>query len=48
MHLAGSYSKISNTAIGPEFNGKYNIWSTPWAYLMTQSLSDYTNVNKVN
>jgi len=25
MHLAGSYSKISNTAIGPEFNGKYNI-----------------------
>jgi len=43
-------SKISNTAIGPEFNGtEYTAFgATLWAYLMTKSLSDYTNINKVN
>jgi len=26
MHLAESLARFSNTAIGPEFNGKYNFF----------------------
>jgi len=46
--FAGSLARFPTLQLVQNLKENTTFWATFWACLMTQSLSDYNNVNKVN